>query len=145
MVDVIGRGEPAIMVCHWPGIYYGGEEVGFNIFKEVVGRLEAKYDNLIWMKLSEIARYWAAKELTRIERQADTVTLDAPFASPRFTLSVTAHNNAVPRLSLADRPQPLQEVPGPLKLSPGTWTRDEAGLIICFDLPKGKSRLDGIS
>src|SRR3990172_2166811 len=82
MVDVIGRGEPAIMVCHWPGIYYGGEEVGFNIFKEVVGWLEAKYDNLIWMKLSEITRYWAAKELTWLKRQGDTVTLDAPFPRP---------------------------------------------------------------
>ena len=64
--EVIARGEPAIMVCHWPGIYFNGEEVGFNIFKEVVKRLHARYDNLIWMKLSEIARYWAAKELTRI-------------------------------------------------------------------------------
>jgi len=145
MVDVIDRGEPAIMVCHWPGVYFGGEELGFNIFQEAVRRLEAKYDNLVWMKLSEIARYWAAKELTRIERQAGAVTLDAPFASQRFTLAVTARKDAVPKLSLADKPQPLKEVLGPLDLAPGTWTRDEAELIVCFDLPKGKSRLDGVS
>ena len=36
--QVIDRGEPAILVCHWPGIYYNGEEYGFNIFKEVVER-----------------------------------------------------------------------------------------------------------
>ena len=41
--EVIARGEPAIMVCHWPGIYFNGEEVGFNIFKEVVRRLKAHY------------------------------------------------------------------------------------------------------
>ena len=29
MVEVIDRGEPAIMVCHWPGIYYNGEKLGF--------------------------------------------------------------------------------------------------------------------
>ena len=35
------------------------------------------------MKLSEIARYWAARELTRIERGADrAIALDAPFACP---------------------------------------------------------------
>ena len=34
--EVIARGEPAMMVCHWPGIYFNGEEVGFKIFKEVV-------------------------------------------------------------------------------------------------------------
>ena len=24
--EVIARGEPAIMVCHWPGIYFNGDE-----------------------------------------------------------------------------------------------------------------------
>jgi hypothetical protein len=33
MVEVIESGEPAIMVCHWPGIYYNGDKVGFNILK----------------------------------------------------------------------------------------------------------------
>src|SRR6185503_13612451 len=41
--QVIGKGEPAVMVCHWPGMYYNGEEVGFTIFKEVVERLHAAY------------------------------------------------------------------------------------------------------
>jgi hypothetical protein len=89
MVDVINRGEPAIMVCHWPGIYFNGQEVGFNIFKEIVARLRAVYgDKIIWMKLSEIARYWAAKELTRIERVGEKIQLHAPFACPGFTLEV---------------------------------------------------------
>ena len=61
--DVIARGEPAIMVCHWPGLYFNGREIGFRIFQEVVRRLHDAYDGLIWMKLSEIARYWAAREL----------------------------------------------------------------------------------
>ena len=50
-------------------MYFNGQEVGFKIFQEVVQRLHDAYDNLIWMKLSEIARYWAARELTRIERR----------------------------------------------------------------------------
>jgi len=142
MVEVIERGEPAIIVCHWPGIYYNGEELGFNIFQEVVRRVHAKYDNLTWMKLSEIARYWAAKELTRIERQAGAIALDAPFACPQFTLSVPARGDAVPKLSAAGTPQPVEEVRSPLGLKPRTWVRDQAGLTVCFDLPKGKSRLD---
>jgi len=67
--EVIERGEPAILVCHWPGIYFNGEQIGFKIFQEVVRRVHSRYDNLIWMKLSEIARYWAARELTQIRRQ----------------------------------------------------------------------------
>ena len=30
-----------IMVCHWPGMYFNGEEIGFKIFQEVVRRLHA--------------------------------------------------------------------------------------------------------
>jgi hypothetical protein len=89
--QVIDKGEPAIIVCHWPGIYYNGEELGFKIFQEVVTRIHARYDNLIWMKLSEIARYWAAKELTEIARQGPSVTFNAPFATTRFTVRTRAN------------------------------------------------------
>ena len=47
MVEVIESDEPAIMVCHWPGIYFNGDRIGFNILKEVVKRLNQKYDHLI--------------------------------------------------------------------------------------------------
>ena len=87
--EVIARGEPAIMVCHWPGLYFNGQEVGFTIFQQLVERLHAAYDNLIWMKLSELARYWAVRELTRIDRPAPgQLDLRAPFACPRFTVKV---------------------------------------------------------
>ncbi len=84
--QVIERGEPAILVCHWPGIYFNGQKIGFNIFKQVVKRVHARYDNLLWMKLSEIARYWAARELTGIRKQDKKIILTAPFAAPRFTI-----------------------------------------------------------
>ena len=47
--EVIGRGEPAILFCHWAGIYFNGQEVGFNVFKGIVERLNAAYDHLIWI------------------------------------------------------------------------------------------------
>jgi hypothetical protein len=91
MIDVIDSGEPAIMVCHWPGIYYNGEKLGFNILKEIKHRLDQKYNHLIWMKLSEISRYWAAKELTKITvDEKSLVKLKAPFAAPVFTLKINA-------------------------------------------------------
>jgi len=142
MIGPIERGEPAIMACHWPGIYSEGREVGFTVFQEAVARLHQRYDHLIWMKLSEIARYWAAKELTEIKRQENSVMLTAPFASSRFTLSITAQTGAVPKVVSGDKPQPLSPVPKPLDLKPGTWVRDKAGVIVCFDLPKGQSRLE---
>lgn len=141
MPEVIARGEPAIMVCHWPGIYYNGQEIGFNIFKEAVKRLHTRYDNLIWMKLSEIARYWAAKELTQIEQQGDTVTFGAPFAAPGFTVQIAGRAERPPRLQAKDGQTVLKEVTDPLKLQSGTWVRTETGTIVCFDVPKGKSSI----
>ena len=46
LVEVIQRGEPALMVCHWTGIYWNGQELGFRIFQEVVRRLHARFDHL---------------------------------------------------------------------------------------------------
>jgi len=141
MVEVIQRGEPAIMASHWPGIYYNGRQEGFKTFQEVVRRLHAKYKHLLWMKLGEIARYWAAKDLTGIENQGGTVTFQAPFGCPNFTVHVTTRSDAVPKLTLGDKPQPLAEVTTQLDLKPGSWTRDKQGVIVCFDLPKGLSRV----
>jgi hypothetical protein len=70
------------------------------------------------------------------------VTLQAPFAGPRFTLAVDARADAVPKLTAGEKPVELAEVSKPLDLCPGKWTRDKAGLILCFDLPKGRSRLE---
>lgn len=140
MVEVINRGEPAIIMSHWPGIYYNGQETGFKTFQEVVMRLHQAYDNLVWMKLSEIARYWAAKELTEIDRSANSVTFRAPFACPSFTIRLAA--TGVPRLHRATEAVQLKEVMSPLRLSSGTWTQVKNELIACFDLPKGVSRLE---
>jgi hypothetical protein len=140
--EVIDKGEPAILVCHWPGVYFNGQEVGFNIFKEVVRRLHARYDNLLWMKQCEIARYWAAKELTRIEQQGRQVTFNAPFATTRFTVRVAGTAANAPKLTAGGTPVELRRVTAPLQLQSGSWHHDGKDLMVCFDLPKGKSTLE---
>ncbi len=142
MVEVIQRGEPAMMVCHWTGIYWNGQELGFKVFQEVVRRLHARFDNLLWMKLSELARYWAAKELTRIEKVGGAVVFDAPFASPDFTVRVAALTAPSPRLTSNGAPMLLREVASQLKLKSGTWLRETNGVVVSFDLPKGRSQLN---
>jgi hypothetical protein len=66
MVEVIDRGEPAAMLCHWTGIYHNGQEHGFKAMQEIVRRIHARYKQVQWTKLNDLARYWAAKELTSI-------------------------------------------------------------------------------
>ncbi|MFM8469907.1 MAG: hypothetical protein ACKODH_08055 [Limisphaerales bacterium] len=141
MVEVIQSGEPALMFGHWTGIYFNGYEVGFKILQDVVKRLQARFDNLLWMKNSEVARYWAAKELTRIERAGNTLNLRAPFACPDFTLRVAVRSTKPPQLRVAVDAKPLTEVTVPLKLTPGTWCRDGEATLVCIALPKGTAEL----
>lgn len=142
MTEVIDREEPAIMVCHWPGIYYNGTEHGFNVFKTVVERIHKRYDNLYWMKLSEISRYWAAKELTAVKAvrtdAAETkYQLQAPFACPEFTVRLSGSDRAIPVVMTGGKPVVLEKVTSSRNLKAGTWCRDGADLLICFDLAKG--------
>lgn len=151
--EVIAREEPAIMVCHWPGIYFNGQEVGFKIFQEVVRRLHAAHDNLIWMKLSAIARYWGARELTRIERTAPgQILLQAPFACPRFTLEIDRSALAGPKPGELSPRLKLQRSTGGdtlaltpvskrLQLDSGSFFHKNDELIVCFDLGRGSSHL----
>ena len=146
--DVIARGEPAVLVCHWPGIYFNGQETGFKIFQDVVRRLHDRYDNLVWMKLSEIARYWAARELTRIERPDERgLRFQAPFACPQFTVKLELRNETIGpsnhvRLRAGQNQTELTQVGSLLLLKSGTVFRHEGSLVACFDLPNGSSRLE---
>ena len=146
--EVIARGEPAILVCHWPGMYFNGQEVGFKIFQEVVRRMNDAYDHLTWMKLSQIARYWAARELTRIERPAPgQITLHAPFACPAFTLRITLAgalgSRPITRMrtSAEGKDALLSPAVSIRQFEPGTFHRRDSSVTVCFDLARGTSRL----
>ncbi len=140
MVEVIDRGEPAIFICHWPGIYYNGDKLGFNIFKHVVERLHQKYDHLIWWKLQDIAKYWAAKEHTRIEQSNQEIRLLASFAADSFTI----HSDVVlrrPVLRHGQSRQAFTRAGSSRELVPGTWWPTGEGAVYCFDLSQGESSI----
>ena len=141
MVDVIESGEPAIMVCHWPGIYFNGERIGFNILKEVKKRLDRKYKNLIWMKLSEIARYWAAKELTNVTITSNKVVLKAPFAASGFTLKLNASVRNPGLKTEGGELKTFVRVKDNNALKANNWFSDKSGSIFCFNLEKGQTEL----
>jgi len=93
------------------------------------------------MKLSEIARYWAAKELTRITRGGYEIRVHAPYACPEFTVAVPVSTPLIPKLKIQERTLELDEVSQALRLKQATWTRRENEVLACFDLPKGESIL----
>jgi hypothetical protein len=145
LVEIIGRGEPACLLAHWTGIWWNGRETGFKIFQEVVRRLQARFDRLHWMKLAELARYWAAKELTRVGRTAAGWEFQAPFAAPAFTVRVPARSDAAPRLVQGTQAVPLRQVTQPGELASGTWMASGQAVVLCFDLPVGRCAVEGLA
>ena len=148
LVDLIKAGKPAVLLCHWPGMYSQGSELGFQHFKNVVRALADRYaDQTIWLKVSEIARYWGAKELTHFTRRDQTLTLEAPFACPQFTIQVLPQrgdNAQVSAVSIkyGNETQPLNEATAPAQLRAQTWLRQGQDTFICFDMRKGKTVIE---
>jgi hypothetical protein len=143
MVELIQRGQPAVMFCHWPGLYSQGTKKGFEACKRAILAIQRRFrDQTIWMKISELARYGAARELTRIERSGDRVRLTAPFACPRFTLRLATAANPQPRLVHRGAPLPLVRAASLRDLAPGAWLREPKSVVVCFDLAKGETVLD---
>lgn len=141
VVEVLQRGEPAMMLAHWTGIWWLGRELGFGVFQEVVRRLHEHHrDRIRWMKLSELARYWAARELTRIMPSGGGFQFHAPFACPDFTVLVPSATPAN-RIRTSEAGPDLRRVDGRSLLVPGSWCPTAEGTLVCFNLPRGASRL----
>ena len=143
LADVILKGEPACFLTHWPGMYANGTGIAFRTFQGTVKRLNEGFrDRIRWMKLSEIARYWAAKELTAIANANGKVTLKAPFAAPGFTLELP-RNIAAPAVKHGESETELKRVGSPRQLSAGTCTEAgvEGRMVVCFDLEKGATTI----
>jgi hypothetical protein len=139
VVDVIEREEPAALLCHWTGIYFNGQELGFQAMQEIVRRIHARFQQVRWMKLDELARYSAAKELTAIEANGRELRLRAPYTCPDFTLRW--RTSAVPAVRREPAQVPLREVKSWRNLEPGTWRRDGGEVVICLNLDKGVTEI----
>jgi len=136
MPELIGAGCPAIMVSHWPGFYFQGEEIGFNIFKTVVQRLN-QLPNILWMRTSEIAHYWIARAMVDIEETGEGCSIKSAVPCPNFTVRLAGAKPGKWQVNGA----PLREVAKPLMLQPGTWARDGGEIVLAFDLEPGQTTI----
>jgi len=123
-------------------MYTHGSKQGFAAFRQVVLALhEHKADQIVWMKLSEIARYWTAKDLTRMTSSDGQHLLRAPFACPQFTVRVPRTGDQPPAVLAAGERIELRPVSAPDKLQGGTWLGEPRSCVLCFDLPRGETEM----
>ena len=144
MVELIERGEPAVMLCHWPGMYCNGGKAGFIDFQNVVLALAERFRNEThWMKVSEIGRYYAAKELTKVSKNAaGGVELEAPFSCGDFTIELEGWSDkSAAVLSWQRESVALTEVRSVSDLVTNTFVIDRDRVTFCIDLPSGRSRI----
>lgn len=141
MVELIEQRRPAIMLCHWPGMYCGGSLEGYQDFQRVVMALHSRFQHeTLWMKVSEIARYWAAKELTQIDWKEDGIHLNAPFECPDFTLRIPG-TFAELTLKSGSKQAQLQKTQRLSGLTSGRFVQQGSEAIACFSLAQGKSQV----
>ena len=128
-------GEPAILVCHWPGMYFNGQEIGFKIFQEVVRRLHDAYDHLVWMKLSQMSEN-RSRVIPSVGQRLPEPARAAPLPSPGRSDETIASATNAPTQSMYNARAATKSVRADFKFttslpsgSPGTtgwrihWTR----------------------
>ncbi|MBX3012163.1 MAG: hypothetical protein KF832_11685 [Caldilineaceae bacterium] len=142
---VLARELPCVLVSHWPGFYFGGDEVGFDVLKTVKRRLDA-YDpdgvKTRWMKTIDIGRYWMARQLSDITGTlhgdgTGTITIQTNFPSPDFTLAIPA---ALQQVRVNG--QALQAVSATAAFTSGTFLPQGPESTIAFDLAEGTTTVE---
>ena len=144
MIDMILRNEPAVMLCHWPGMYCNGKKSGFEAFKKVVLAIAGRFkDQTRWMKLSEIGRYEAAKNLTTLTLASATeIKLEAPLSCRDFTFEYRRSTGEIPYAFKDPATQTeIKHVRRMEQLKSNTCFVEGDRLVVSLDLPTGPSRV----
>ncbi len=141
---VLERELPCVLVSHWPGFYFGGEEIGFEVLKAVKRRLNA-YDpdasKTRWMKTSAIGHYWMARTLSDItttpgDNGAWQVQISTRFPTADFTITAPI---ACKRVQVNG--QGLRQVYTQRDLQVGTFLVEGEQTILAFDLAEGETNI----
>jgi len=144
LVEAIRQEEPAVFLTHWPSLYSNGNDIAFAAFRGIVERLNAGFgEKICWMKMSEIARYWAAKELTAVEKTETGFRLATPWAAPGFTIQfpLTSENPSIRLAAGTEEEVAFRRVEKGIGLEPNTYRKTRDTWEVCFSLPKGTTEI----
>lgn len=146
---ILEKELPCVLVGHWPGFYFNGEKLGFDVLKTVKSRLD-DYDpdgtKTIWMKNSEIGHYWMARELTDITvlEEQHKIKLSTQFPTANFTFSI-AMSDAMsierPIRHIQVNGWDLREVHSRRDFQRDTFLREGKQTFVAIDLEIGETEL----
>lgn len=143
LVEVIEKGEPAAFLTHWPSLYANGSDTAFAAFRGIVQRVNQTYgDRILWMKLTEIARYWAVRELATIRSDENGYAFSSPWSVDGWTVSFPAGGpEPAPRFDSGGESVTLRRVAADagVAMEPGTFRVAGDRVEVCVNLPRGES------
>lgn len=140
--ELISAGSYLPFLAHWQSFYSNGTRAGLALLARLLERMKQVLgDRIIWMKCSEMARYFAATHACQVEAFGQpggvSIQVRSPFSCSDFTATLTL-------------PQPTAEVMvsqpgrrlrrlsrlGPTRphLNPHSCLEREGRLHLCFDL-----------
>ena len=144
---ILEKELPCVLVGHWPGFYFNGEKLGFDVLKTVKARLDA-YDpdgtKTLWMKTSEIGHYYMARELTDItappvgavSNRTQQINLSTQFPTANFTLAIDT-----PIRHIQINGWDLREVQSRRDFQSNTFLSENKQTFVAFDLAVGDTIL----
>jgi len=132
IADLVDSGSFVAVLAHWQSLYSNGTETGLAVLRRVFKRVNAALgQRVIWMKCSEMARYFAAAKTARARLIDGGFAFTSLFACPQFTVSMEVARR--PRRVTANG-RALRPVQSWAKLSEGTWTWAAGRLYVCADV-----------
>ena len=111
-------------------------DLGFTTLKTVASRIN-RLPNILWMKTSQIARYWMAREMVSLEATEDGCRIASPIACESFTVRLSPARPGKWQLNGA----PLREVGSARSLKSASWAADGEDIVVAFDLAPGETTL----
>jgi len=120
-----------IFHIHWYNSHGRDDKVGFFALKELASRIRDLWANkVIWMKCSELARYFTASKTWKAEVAGSRIILSSPFHCPLFTISF-AVDREVKYIKVNGKKLKKKEKPPLEKCS---WTAMGDRVYLCFNL-----------
>lgn len=152
LVELIAHDAWLLTVCHWQSIYSDGSRAGLLALDQAFARLTRHAGSrLLWLTMSEIARYQAATAAcdVTIHQTEDGVDidLDAAIPCPDFTLSLLCDDrtwvcsDVVRRIEAEDARTFTRASDAAALLAPMSWRQTGAGVALCVPLWRGRQRL----
>ena len=136
LVELYKNRSYLVFHTHWWNVHRDEDKVGFRALVETISRINKLLgDNVVWMKCSDIARYFAVSKVFKwkvINEEDTSVIFESPFICKNFTISIES-KRPIKHIKVDECPlRRVKDHP----LIPNSWKVINGKVYACFDLSR---------